>query len=35
MDIEAQNQTLLEFFKALAEPNRLKIVGFLAQRPIR
>jgi len=32
MDIEAQNQTLLEFFKALAEPNRLKIVGFLSQR---
>ena len=32
MDIETQNQTLLEFFKALAEPNRLKIVGFLAQR---
>ena len=32
MDVETQNQTLLEFFKALAEPNRLKIVGFLAQR---
>jgi DNA-binding transcriptional ArsR family regulator len=32
MDSETQNQTLLEFFKALAEPNRLKIVGFLAQR---
>ncbi len=32
MDSETYNQTLLEFFKALAEPNRLKIVGFLAQR---
>ena len=32
MDVEAQNQALLEFFKALAEPNRMKIVGFLAQR---
>lgn len=25
------NQQLLEFFRALAEPNRLKIIGFLAQ----
>ena len=33
MEGETTNQTLLEFFKALAEPNRLKIVGFLAQRP--
>ncbi len=32
MDSITQNQALLEFFKALAEPNRLKIVGFLAQR---
>ena len=32
MDEETYHQTLLEFFKALAEPNRLKIVGFLAQR---
>ena len=35
MDDETHNQTLLEFFKALADPNRLKIVGFLAQRPTR
>ena len=32
MNNETQNQTLLEFFKALAEPNRLKMVGFLSQR---
>ena len=28
------NDTLLEFFKALADANRLKIVGVLAQRPL-
>jgi predicted transcriptional regulator len=33
MSDETQYQALLEFFKALADPNRLKIVGFLAQRP--
>jgi len=33
MNDEAQYQALLEFFKALADANRLKIVGFLAQRP--
>ena len=27
------NQELLQFFKALADPNRLKIVGLLAQEP--
>jgi predicted transcriptional regulator len=27
-------QDLLEFFKALSEPNRLKIVGLLAQQPL-
>jgi biotin operon repressor len=32
MDNEAVGQELLEFFKALAEPNRLKIVGLLAQQ---
>jgi predicted transcriptional regulator len=32
MDNETQHETLLEFFKALADANRLKIVGFLAQR---
>ena len=29
---ETVGQELLDFFKALAEPNRLKIVGLLAQR---
>jgi predicted transcriptional regulator len=33
MNNETQYQALLEFFKALADANRLKIVGFLAQRP--
>ena len=33
MDTESQHEALLEFFKALADANRLKIVGFLAQRP--
>jgi predicted transcriptional regulator len=33
MENEAQHEALLEFFKALADTNRLKIVGFLAQRP--
>lgn len=33
MNDESQNDALLEFFKALADANRLKIVGFLAQRP--
>jgi predicted transcriptional regulator len=33
MTDESQHETLLEFFKALADGNRLKIVGFLAQRP--
>jgi predicted transcriptional regulator len=32
MNNETQHETLLEFFKALADANRLKIVGFLAQR---
>lgn len=32
MNNEEQQTTLLEFFKALADANRLKIVGFLAQR---
>lgn len=27
------SENLLEFFKALADANRLKIIGFLAQRP--
>lgn len=30
---EAPNETLLEFFKALSDANRLTIVGLLAQRP--
>lgn len=30
--MENLTHTLLDFFKALAEPNRLKIVGLLAQR---
>ncbi len=33
MNEDEQYQTLLEFFKALADANRLKIIGFLAQRP--
>jgi DNA-binding transcriptional ArsR family regulator len=33
MESQAQHQTLLEFFKALADANRLKMIGFLAQRP--
>jgi predicted transcriptional regulator len=33
MNEEEHHQALLEFFKALADANRLKIVGFLAQRP--
>ena len=32
MDNETMANELLEFFKALAEPNRLKIVGLLAQQ---
>jgi predicted transcriptional regulator len=30
---EIQNDELLEFFKALSDPNRLKIVGLLARHP--
>ena len=33
MTDETVAQELLEFFKALADPNRLKIVGLLAQQP--
>jgi predicted transcriptional regulator len=33
MSDESQHDALLAFFKALADANRLKIVGFLAQRP--
>lgn len=33
MNTESQHSILLEFFKALADANRLKIVGFLAQHP--
>jgi hypothetical protein len=33
MNDENVPETLLEFFKALADANRLKIIGFLAQRP--
>lgn len=29
----AHTATLVAFFKALADPNRLKIVGLLAQQP--
>ena len=29
-----QNDELLDFFKALADANRLKIVGLLAQQPL-
>jgi biotin operon repressor len=31
--MSAENEELLAFFKALADANRLKIVGLLAQRP--
>jgi predicted transcriptional regulator len=34
MDLEEQNQELLTFFKALAEPNRLKIIGLLAKEEL-
>lgn len=27
------NEVLLEFFKALADANRLKIIGLLAEKP--
>jgi predicted transcriptional regulator len=33
MPTEPPVESLLRFFKALAEPNRLKIVGLLAQKP--
>jgi hypothetical protein len=33
MDPSTTEQELLEFFKALAEPKRLKIIGILAQKP--
>lgn len=33
MPAEQQFESLLRFFKVLGEPNRLKIVGLLAQRP--
>lgn len=33
MDTQAQNPELLDFFRALADENRLKIVGLLAQKP--
>jgi predicted transcriptional regulator len=33
MSAEQQFESLLRFFKVLGEPNRLKIVGLLAQRP--
>ena len=33
MENQADYAALLEFFKALADAHRLKIVGFLAQRP--
>ena len=32
-EINENNQELLEFFKALADANRLKIIGLLAQSP--
>ena len=28
------NEQLLEFFKALSDANRLKIIGLLAERPL-
>lgn len=33
MDESLPNHALVEFFKALGEPNRLRIVGLLAQHP--
>ena len=33
MDTQEQNPELLDFFRALADENRLKIVGLLAQKP--
>ncbi len=33
METETQTEELLEFFKALADVNRLKIIGVLAQQP--
>jgi hypothetical protein len=33
MNAQEQNPELLDFFRALADENRLKIVGFLAQKP--
>jgi predicted transcriptional regulator len=33
MEDQEFKQALLDFFKALSEPNRLKIIGFLAQEP--
>jgi predicted transcriptional regulator len=33
MNEDFQHAALLEYFKALSDANRLKIVGFLAQRP--
>jgi DNA-binding transcriptional ArsR family regulator len=33
MTEQTHHEELLDFFKALADANRLKIVGFLAQRP--
>jgi predicted transcriptional regulator len=33
MPDETQSADLVDFFKALGEPNRLKMVGLLAQRP--
>jgi hypothetical protein len=33
MDAKEQSAELLEFFKALADENRLKIIGLLAQHP--
>ena len=34
MENDAKMQELLDFFKALADPNRLKIVGLLAQKDL-
>jgi predicted transcriptional regulator len=34
MNTDADSQELLNFFKAMADPNRLKIVGLLAQGPL-
>ncbi len=33
METDARTEELLEFFKALADANRLKIIGVLAQQP--